>query len=156
MNYQASKGTVFRKIKRWLCFLVVFICLGYHLAHGERYAVSVPKANVRSGPGKQYDWIWQVEKYYPVQVLKKSGSWYLFRDFEGDEGWIHKSLLRKMSTVITRKKKCNSRAGPGTKYPIEFTVGEGIPFKVIERKGNWFHIEHADGDKGWIHKSLVW
>jgi SH3-like domain-containing protein len=31
-----------------------------------------------------------------------------------------------------------------------------VPFKVLEQKGNWFHIMHADGDKGWIHDSLVW
>ncbi|MGD8882880.1 MAG: SH3 domain-containing protein, partial [Desulfobacterales bacterium] len=36
------------------------------------------------------------------------------------------------------------------------TVEKGIPFKVLKRENNWIHIEHADGDKGWIHKSLVW
>ena len=36
------------------------------------------------------------------------------------------------------------------------SVQDGIPFKVISRKGQWVHIEHADGDRGWIHKSLVW
>ncbi|MGB5421183.1 MAG: SH3 domain-containing protein, partial [Desulfobacterales bacterium] len=28
--------------------------------------------------------------------------------------------------------------------------------KVLEQKGNWIHILHADGDQGWIHDSLVW
>jgi len=27
---------------------------------------------------------------------------------------------------------------------------------VLTRKGNWIQVRHADGDKGWIHKSLVW
>ena len=140
-----------------LLFIVIACLFSWsQLALAERYSVSVPKANIRSGPGKKYDWIWQVGKYYPIDVKNKSGPWYYFRDFEGDEGWIHKSLLKKTHTIITTKDKCNIRSGPGTKNKVAFTVGAGIPFKVIKKKGNWYHVEHADGDTGWIHKSLVW
>ena len=143
-------------MKKFLFIFIILFGLWGQIAQAERYSVSVPKANIRSGPGTKYDWIWQVGKYYPIEVKKKSGPWYFFRDFEDDEGWVHKSLLHKVHTVITKKNKCNVRSGPGTKNNIAFTVGEGIPFKVIKKKGNWFHVEHADGDKGWIHKSLVW
>jgi SH3-like domain-containing protein len=132
------------------------VVLAAGTALGERYAVSASKANIRSGPGTKYDWVWQVGKYYPIEVENKKGNWYYFKDFEGDAGWIHKSLIEKIPTVITDKDKCNVRKGPSTKYDIAFTVGQGIPFRVIEKKGNWIHVEHADGDKGWIHKSLVW
>ncbi|MCK5193429.1 MAG: SH3 domain-containing protein, partial [Desulfobulbaceae bacterium] len=71
-------------------------------------------------------------------------------------GWVHKSLISKISSVITDRENCNIRSGPGAGYKILFTVESGIPFKVIKRKGKWIHIQHADGDKGWIHKSLVW
>jgi len=100
--------------------------------------------------------LWQIGKYHPILVLKKSGNWYHFQDFEGDKGWLHKSLVRNIPSVITNKEKCNVRSGPGTKFKILFTIKEGIPFKILKRKGNWIHIQHADGDKGWIHKSLVW
>ncbi|MFC1886132.1 SH3 domain-containing protein, partial [Thermodesulfobacteriota bacterium] len=82
--------------------------------------------------------------------------WYLFKDFEGDEGWIHSSLVRSIPSVITKKETCNIRSGPGVDYDMVLTVGKGIPFKVIEEKGRWIHILHADGDSGWIHNSLVW
>jgi len=100
--------------------------------------------------------LWQVAQNHPILVLKKSGNWYHFCDFEGDKGWIHNSLVRKIPSVITNKEKCNVRSGPGTKFEILFTIKEGISFKILKRKGNWIHIQHADGDKGWIHKSLVW
>jgi len=45
---------------------------------------------------------------------------------------------------------------PGTKEKILFTVEKGIPFKVLKSKGHWLNVEHADGDRGWIHDSLVW
>ena len=40
-------------------------------AWAQRLAVSAAIANIRSGPGTRYDVLWQVEKYYPFEVLKK-------------------------------------------------------------------------------------
>ena len=125
-------------------------------ASAERLAVSAPVANIRSGPGTSHALLWKVEKYFPIRVIEKSGEWYHFEDFEGDKGWVHQSLVSNISTVVTKNDECNIRSGPGTNYEIKFTVEKGIPFKVLEREGSWIHIEHADGDKGWIYESLVW
>lgn len=135
---------------------VVVILLTGSFAMAERLSVSSRIANIRSGPGTDYEILWKVESYYPIVVLKKSGSWINFRDFEGDEGWIHTSLVRKKPTVITIKNKCNVRTGPGTNHEVIFTVENGIPFLIIGRQKSWIQIKHADGDRGWIHKSLVW
>jgi SH3-like domain-containing protein len=121
-----------------------------------RLAVSAAVANIRSGPGTQYEVLWQVEKYHPIEVLQTSGPWCQFRDFEGDRGWIHSSLVADIPTVITRQDGCNVRSGPGTDHPTVFTVDKGIPFKVVSRRGKWLEVEHADGDRGWIHSSLTW
>ena len=125
-------------------------------ASAERLAVSVSIANIRSGPGRNYGILWAAEKYYPLDVFQKSGQWYHFRDFEGDEGWINKTLLGKFPSIITKTENCNIRSGPDTSFEILFEVEKGIPFKVLERKGSWIQIQHADGDQGWIHESLVW
>ena len=125
-------------------------------ASAERLAVSVSIANIRSGPGRNYDILWAVEKYHPLDVFQKSGQWYHFRDFEGDEGWINKTLLGNFPSIITKTENCNIRSGPDTSFEILFEVEKGIPFKVLERKGSWIQIQHADGDQGWIHESLVW
>ncbi len=122
----------------------------------ERLAITADIANVRSGPGTKYDQLWQVEKYYPVTVVEKKGGWCRIKDFEGDEGWIEGSLLSKVNTVIVKVAKCNVRSGPGTDFEIAFSVTKGIPFKVLQTKGQWLEVEHADGDSGWIMKNLVW
>ena len=89
-------------------------------------------------------------------VINKSGSWYQFRDFEEDAGWVHKSLVGNVKAVITKKDLCNVRSKPSTKEKILFTVEKGIPFKVLKTRGQWLNVEHGDGDKGWIHDSLIW
>ena len=122
----------------------------------ERLAVAVSTANVRQGAGTNYDVRWRVEKYYPVMVIEKDGEWRRFKDFEGDEGWLHESLLQPMNTVVIKKDECNVRTGPGTDHDIAFTVYKGVPFKVIGSKDNWLHIRHADGDSGWVYKPLTW
>ena len=144
-------------VMKRLAILLTFLFLtGTAAAAEQRLAVTSSTANIRSGPGTQYDVLWQVEKYYPILVIEKSDSWYQFVDFEDDKGWVHKSLVGKVEAVITKKDLCNIRSGPGTGEKILFTVEKGIPFKVLEHKESWLHIEHADGDKGWIHDSLVW
>lgn len=142
------------KVQSITSFLLIMLLAG--AASAERLAVSAPVANIRSGPGTSHALLWKVEKYFPIRVIEKSGEWYHFEDFEGDKGWVHQSLVSNISTVVTKNDECNIRSGPGTNYEIKFTVEKGIPFKVLERKGNWIHIEHADGDKGWIYESLVW
>jgi SH3-like domain-containing protein len=97
-----------------------------------------------------------VERYHPLSIVEKKGNWYRFQDFENDEGWIHNSLLEDIPAVITTRDRCNVRSGPGLKNGILFSVGKGIPFKVLEKKGNWLHVEHSDGDRGWMHRSLTW
>ena len=123
--------------KAKICSVAVAIILLFWVpyATAEPLTVNTNIANVRSGPGTKYDVIWKVEKYHPVNIVEKAGKWYRFKDFEGDEGWLHNSLLAKIPAVITTKDKCNVRSGAGTNFEIVFTVDKGIPFKVLKRKG---------------------
>jgi len=135
-------------------FLLFFFFTAAEAA--ERMAVSVKEASIRSGPGTNYDVIWKVEKYHPLEIVESSGAWLQFKDYEGDRGWIHKSLVDKTASVITKQNGCQLRAGPGTETAVLIKIDKGIPFKVLKREGRWLYLEHADGDKGWLHDSLVW
>jgi SH3-like domain-containing protein len=143
-------------MKRYLIILTLLITINAGNAMAERLTIIAEVANIRSGPDTNSDVLWQVEKYYPILVIKKSHSWYYFKDFEDDMGWVHQSLVGDVPAVITKKDLCNVRSGPSTKDEILFSVEKGIPFKVLEHKDRWMHVEHADGDRGWIFDALVW
>ena len=148
-NIAVSKGTM------------MLIILSFSLMPGavyaeERLSVISGIANMRSGPGTEDTVLWQVEQYHPVIVIEKKGNWYKVKDYENDTAWLHNSLLGKVDSVITVKDKSNVRSKPDAKSSIMFTVDKGVPFKVLERKGPWIKIQHADGDVGWIHNSLIW
>jgi SH3-like domain-containing protein len=127
-------------------------------ASAERLAIGVSVANIRSGPGQNYDVLWQAEKYTPIEVLERdqSGDWCYFEDYEGTKAWVHKNLLQDIDTVITTTGLCNIRSGPGTDHDLVFQAEKGVPFRELRRKGEWIRVQHADGDAGWIHKKLVW
>jgi SH3-like domain-containing protein len=145
------------KIKS-LCFcgVMVFLLLSSASQAEQRVSVSVPEANIRSGSGNNFEVLWKSEKYFPLAVIKKIGDWYQVKDFEGDQGWVHQSLVGNTPSVITIKDKCNLRSEPKPDAKVLFSVGPGIPFKVLKRSNKWILVEHADGDKGWIHESTVW
>ena len=145
--------------QKWvLLFLILLVLLGAfsRAAAQDRRCVTARIANIRSGPGTNHDVLWQVEKYHPIIILETRGNWYRFQDFEGDKAWLHNSLVGKVDSVVTVEDKCNVRSGPGTDNSIVFKVERGVPFKVLNRSGNWLKVEHADGDRGWIYKTLVW
>ena len=144
-----------RRARLFIMAIFLIIYTGAVSAN-ERLSVVGKIANIRYGPGTKYDILFQAERYYPINIIKKSGNWYEVEDFEGDVGWIHKSMVSKVPSVITIKLKCNIRSGPGLKYEVVFVAEKGVPFKSIKRKGNWIHVKHSDGYEGWIHKSLVW
>jgi SH3-like domain-containing protein len=139
-----------------LLTLIAVLAAGPMPAAAERLAVTAPLANIRGGPGTEYDVLWQVERYFPLEVIDRSGPWIFFRDFEGDRGWVHRSLVGDLPAAVTTSPTSNVRSGPGTDYDIRMQVDFGVPFRVLERKGEWLHVEHADGEKGWIHQSLIW
>ncbi|MBC8440533.1 MAG: SH3 domain-containing protein [Deltaproteobacteria bacterium] len=145
-----------KNIKAMLAITLVLLIFPGVVFAQERLSLTAGIANIRSGPGTEYDVLWQVEQYHPFIIIEKKEDWYKIKDFENDVAWLNKSLLGKIEGVITIKDKCNIRSKPGTKSQVLFTVEKGVPFKVLERKENWIKIEHADGDVGWIYKTLVW
>lgn len=151
------KNNFARYLLKYILFaLVAMMVVAGPVLAAERLAVKASIANLRSGPGSKYEVLWQVEKYHPLLIIEKTENWYKIKDFEGDMAWIHKSLLGKINGVITIKAKCNVRSKPDKSGKILFTVERGVPFKVLNNNGNWIRIEHADGEIGWIYKSLVW
>ena len=157
MKFVAQKQCSIRSLSTILLvgLLLSLMLLGSAQA-AQRMSIKVGLANIRSAPKKNAEIAWQVTKYHPFQIIKKKGDWYQCKDFEGDSGWVYKTLLSSSATVITIKENCNVRSGPGTKSRILFIVDREVPLKVLKRQGRWLHIVHEDGDKGWIHASLVW
>ncbi|MFH2202003.1 MAG: SH3 domain-containing protein [Elusimicrobiota bacterium] len=139
--------------------LSFFLALAPALANAGMFSVSAKKANVRSGPGTQYEVLWYIWKHEPLQSLRHSGPWTEVRDFEGYTGWIYSSLLSDYPSVVVIAKAANIRSGPSARFDIVWEVDRGVTFQVRSVKGRWIEVYDEGGDDavtGWIHRSLVW
>jgi len=140
------------------------LCLSFAaFAVNPVYAVcvSVPKANVRSGPGTWYEKMWDVYKYTPLQKVgvSVSGDWYAVRDVDGDVVWIKKGLVTNgYGCAIVKTDQVKVRTGPGTSRPLS-PISPAVhynSFRVMEKRGDWIKVKDEKGDIGWIHRDFLW
>ena len=123
--------------------------------------VSVPKANVRSGPGTGYEKLWDVYKNTPLQKIgvSVSGDWYAARDVDGDVVWIKKGLVTNgYGCAVVKTHQAKVRTSPGTSRPLS-PMSPAIhydSFRVMEKKGGWIKVKDEKGNTGWIDKSDLW
>ncbi len=63
-------------------------------------SISATEANLRAGPGKDHPvrWVYK-RRHLPLLVLDRYNDWLQVRDWDGEEGWMHKSLLRGPRTL---------------------------------------------------------
>ena len=143
-------------MKKIVFFTVGMVFLFINNGMAARLAVVADKANIRSGPGTNHAVLWSVGKYYPVDTIKKSGNWYKIKDFEDDQGWVYHTLVKKIPAVIVKVPLANVREGASTQTRVLFQAEKGVSFKRLSVKGKWIKVQHADGEIGWLHQSLIW
>ncbi len=143
--------------KALLFLFTAFLFLTATTAGAAEYA-SVAKngANIRSGPGSNYELLWEVGKGYPLRILQQQDKWSEVVDFEGAKGWIITLLLSDQKTVIVKGKDINLRVGPGVNYEPVALVKYGVIFTPLDRDGDWVKVKHADGTVGWLRDTLIW
>lgn len=120
-------------------------------------SLSSEEVHVRAGPGLQYPILWQFRReHLPVEITLEYDAWRKIRDYEGQEGWVHVSLLSgaryglivgKAGTLVRRKPQPDSGA-----------VAELEPFvvaRIQECKSEWCEVS-SGGYSGWVYKNFLW
>lgn len=120
-------------------------------------SIGVGQANMRDGPGMRHAILYELGRYYPLQVLARSGSWLKVRDFEGDIGWVHRKVTRRTPFLIVKHERANVRSGPGTRHRIVARLEYGEVMQRLDRQGRWVQVRLPDhGKTGWVARSLLW
>ncbi len=146
-------------MKNSLILLLVLFSLIFFADLSYALCVSVPDANLRSGPGTKYKKTWEVFKYMPFKKLSKKGNWYRVQDIDGDIHWIYRKLITdKFQCAAVKVEKANIRTGPGTNYSKN-ALSPSLKYdsyKVLQIKSSWVNVVDEFGDKGWISRKLLW
>lgn len=131
------------------------------LRSANALCVSAQKANLRVGPGTNYEIVWEVYKYMPFLKVgvSLSGDWYAVSDVDGDVNWIHKRLVtNKYKCAVVKTEEVNIRTGPGTNYSKSSLspAKNYYSFKILKKKGMWIKVTDDLANIGWIHRNYLW
>lgn len=135
------------------------LCLTAWAPSWAQELVSVRNAtvNLRAGPDTSSEILWKLSRGYPLQVLERQGSWLKVQDFEGDQGWIARSVTSTRPHHIVKVQSANLRAGPGTRHRLVGNVKYGDVLRTGRRQGEWVQVDHPQRrGKAWIASDLVW
>ncbi|MGB0672046.1 MAG: SH3 domain-containing protein [Rhodospirillales bacterium] len=116
------------------------------------------EANLRAGPGVQYpvDWIYH-KRGLPLEVIAEFQTWRKVRDWQGDLGWLHQSMLSGERTIIVTEHFRSLRSRPEPHAQPVATLEPGV-IGGLERcpdTGDWCEIT-VDGYDGWLRRGEFW
>lgn len=148
-----------------------FIFLGLMLsfvapvqAADEPTALPVPRfvtlgtdeVNLRTGPGIRYPIRFIIKKDgLPVEIIREFDVWRQIRDIDGDEGWVHQSMLSGRRSVIIKGQVQSvlKERHPSAKPVVK--LEPGVIARLDTCKLDWCEIAVAGYD-GWIKRSAIW
>ncbi len=112
---------------------------------------------VRAGPGMRYPvkWIYQ-RRGYPLQIVQEFDTWRKLHDADGDEGWVHQSLLSGgRHVLVTGRDVVTMYKRPGGNARGVAQLEPGVVAKLNECADTWCNVS-VSGYDGWLLKSSLW
>lgn len=136
-----------------LCLLA----LGASVAQAQTMvSVKGSTLNMRDGPSTNATVLWELKRGYPLQITQRKGNWVKVQDFEGDTGWVARSLTGNQPHYVVKSRVANIRSGPGTQHRIVGKAEYGELLRTSEKRADWVRVEREEGVGGWIAKNLLW
>jgi len=120
-------------------------------------SIKTSRANLRSGPGKDYPikWIY-VKKKWPLKIIDQLDHWRKINTINNVNGWFHKSQLSGKKTILIiyhdylrKKPKLDSK-----KIAL---LKKRLIVDIIKCKVYWCKIEIKERRfSGWYVKNYLW
>lgn len=122
----------------------------------EMVSIDRPEANMRAGAGTRHPVLWVLSRGYPLAVTGRAGNWLKVRDFENDQGWVHRSLTGRKPHLVVRTRVANLRSAPSTNARIVGQAGYGEVLRTVEHRRGWAKVRKDGGLVGWVSRRLLW
>lgn len=122
--------------------------------------------NVRVGPGTKYDIAWNYTiSGVPVEIVQEFDTWRKIRDVDGDEGWVHQSLLTGNRAGFAEPLMANGEvdmhSGKSAESSVRARLAAGVRVSINECDGAWCQIAAGPpGERqsfsGWVRQEELW
>lgn len=122
--------------------------------------------NVRVGPGTRYEIAWNYTvSGVPVEIVQEFDTWRKIRDMDGEEGWVHQSLLSGSRAGIATPLLANGEvimhAGKSEDSPARARLAAGLRVTISECDGTWCNVSASQAGThqswvGWVRQAELW
>ena len=148
-----------KRKNKFLILLIFFLFLNVNVnAYEVKKFLSLKNSevNVRSGPSKEYPikFIYK-KKFLTVEILDSWANWKKVKDFNGNSGWIHVSLLSGKKTAINKIKDSVIFTSDTIYSKPLVRVDRGRLLFIKKCKINWCKV-NSGNYLGWIKKKSLW
>ena len=119
-------------------------------------SLKVSKANMRRGPSLEHkiDWVYK-RKNLPIKIVSEFGHWRKVEDFEGQTGWMFKSLISGKRYVIVIREETLLRNKNKPEGLGKAILKKNVIAKVKKCDLLWCLVG-IKKLKGWVLKSDIW
>lgn len=143
-----------------LTLSLLLILFSFSAVAQDFRSLSKDTVHMRYGPSKDHPikWIFN-KKGIPVEKLATFDQWHKVRDFTGEEGWIHKSLLsskpygivhtNQEKTYILMRKKAKKES------VALLRIEEGTLLRVKECDSIFCKVS-VSSHSGYVEKKYIW
>jgi SH3-like domain-containing protein len=157
-----------------LALLAALLALSPALAQDNPSGLKLPRfvttrshpINVRVGPGTRYDIAWNYTvSGVPVEIIQEFDTWRKIRDVEGDEGWVHQSLLSGnragYATPLVANGEVSMLADKSETAAVRARLAAGVRVSISECDGAWCNVTAGQpGERqsfaGWVRQEELW
>jgi len=94
------------------------------------------------------------KKNLPILIINEHGNWREIRDIDGDETWMHISMISKKKTFINEKDQ-NLLKYKDNSNIVNAIVKKGVVGKIINC-GEKFCKVKIKPYRGWMEKKYLW
>jgi len=122
--------------------------------------------NVRVGPGTKYDIAWNYTvSGVPVEIVQEFDTWRKIRDMDGEEGWVHQSLLvgsrAGYVTPVAANGEVDMYASRSIESGVRARLAPGVRVNISECDGDWCTVTAGQpGERanfsGYVRQEEIW
>ena len=94
------------------------------------------------------------KKNLPILIIDKHDVWKKVRDIDGEEGWIHTSMISNKETFINEKEQ-NLLKYKDNNSIVNAIVKRGVVGKIINCREKFCKVK-IKTYRGWIEKKFLW
>jgi SH3-like domain-containing protein len=120
-------------------------------------SIKADEARMRTGPSTEFPVKWVYKRQFlPLKVVAVHEVWRKIEDPDGDQGWMHVSLVSPNRTaLVTGSGVASLRDGPEATSRIAWRVEPGVVGRVDDCQKGWCRLD-VSGRTGYIEAERLW